>query len=178
MLPFMQTRILSWAQPQRGDIVVFQGPESENQLTLIKRVIGLPGDRISFTKGILTVNGVLAEEELQQDRTPLMNMGPGETGEQYNLYKEWGFSSYPHYILRKKWNSMTQNDTKTWIVPKSQLLLIGDNRDNSADGRFWGFVDQNSIYGRAFLISYSTYDKPKSFLPGFRNERWFSPIQN
>ena len=178
MLPFMQTRIFSWAQPQRGDIVVFQGPESENQLTLIKRVVGLPGDKVTFTNGILTINGVLASQQLLTDRSPLENMGGGETGDNYNLFSESGFSKYPHYILKRKWNSMTDSESQTWIVPDKKLLLIGDNRDNSADGRFWGFMDEDRIYGRAFLISYSTYDKQGSFLPGFRNERWFQEIKN
>lgn len=178
MLPFMETRIFSWAQPQRGDIVVFQGPDSENQLTLIKRVVGLPGDRVSFTNGILTINGVLAGQKLLNDRTPLDNMGGAETGDIYNLYSEEGFSKYPHYILKRKVNSSTDDETKTWIVPDKKLFLIGDNRDNSADGRYWGFMDQDRIYGRAFLISYSTYDKSGSFLPGFRHDRWFQEIKN
>lgn len=178
MLPFMQTRILSWGQPQRGDIVVFQGPESENQLTLIKRVVGVPGDKVTFTNGILTINGILARQELQTDRSPLDNLGAGETGDNYNLYSEAGFSKYPHFILKRKWNSITDSETQTWVVPENKLLLIGDNRDNSADGRYWGFMDQNRIYGRAFMISYSTYDKPGSFLPSFRSDRWFQEIKN
>jgi signal peptidase I len=178
MLPFMQTRIFSWSQPDRGDIVVFQGPESENQLTLIKRVVGLPGDKITFTNGILTINGVLAKQELQIDRTPLENLGGGETADSFNLFIESGFSKYPHYILKRKWNSLTDAETQTWVVPPNKLLVLGDNRDNSSDGRFWGFMDQDRIYGRAFLISYSTYDKEGSFLPSFRNERWFQPIKN
>ena len=137
MLPFMQTRIFSWSQPDRGDIVVFQGPESENQLTLIKRVVGLPGDKITFTNGILTINGVLAKQELQIDRTPLENLGGGETADSFNLFVESGFSKYPHYILKRKWNSLTDAETQTWVVPPNKLLVLGDNRDNSSDGRFW-----------------------------------------
>ncbi|APJ04611.1 signal peptidase I [Silvanigrella aquatica] len=178
MLPFMETRIFSWAQPQRGDIVVFEGPESENQLTLIKRVVGLPGDKVTFTNGILTINGVLANQVLQTDRSILENMGGTESADSYDLYSESGFSNFSHYILKRKWNSVTDSQTQTWVVPDKKLLLVGDNRDNSADGRFWGFMDQNRIYGRAFLISYSTYDKKDSLLPGFRSDRWFKEIQN
>jgi signal peptidase I len=178
MLPLMETRIFSWDQPQRGDIVVFEGPESENQLTLIKRVVGVSGDVVKFTNGILTVNGVIAKQELQLDRSILENMGGNDNPDSYNLFLESGFSKYPHYILKRKYRSQTDEDTQEWVVPKDKLLLIGDNRDNSADGRSWGFMDQNRIYGRAFMISYSTYDKKDSILPGFRNERWFKKLEN
>ena len=178
MLPFMQTRIYSWAQPERGDIVVFQGPESENSLTLIKRVVGIPGDKVSFTNGILTINGVLAKQEFQTNRAIMENLGGGETGDEYDLFLESGFSKEPHYILKRKSNSLTDIETQVWVVPQGKLLVIGDNRDNSADGRFWGFMDQNRIYGRAFRIAYSTFDQPETIIPGFRNDRWFVPINN
>lgn len=181
MLPFMEHQIVSWSSPERGDIVVFQGPESQNKLTLIKRVVGLPGDKVSFTNGVLTVNGVKAHEELQTDRTPFDNLGNGETGEDYNLYTESGFSKNAHYIMRRKLNGLTESETDSWTVPANQLLVLGDNRDNSADGRVWGFMEISHIYGRAFLISYSTYDKPDSWfpwLPRFRSDRWFKIIPN
>ena len=178
MLPLMENRLVSWSQPTRGDIVVFKGPESENGLTLIKRVVGVPGDTVSFTNGVLTSNGVLAQEILSQDEAPFQNMGGNETGEGYNLYTESGFSHKTHYIMRKKWGGITESETQKWTVPPKKLLLLGDNRDNSADGRFWGFMDEDRIYGRAFLISYSTYDTPDSWFPKFRNNRWFKPISN
>ena len=83
--PLCKHEFISWEQPQRGDIVVFQGPESENSLTLIKRVVGIPGDKVTFTNGILTINGVLAKQEFQ----PESNHGKSgwrETGENYNLF--------------------------------------------------------------------------------------------
>ena len=178
MLPLMENRLVSWAQPQRGDIVVFKGPDSENGLTLIKRVVGVPGDTVSFTNGVLTVNGVLAKEELLDDRQPLETMGGNENGDGYNLYRESGFSQFPHYIMRRKWGGITESETQRWVVAPHKLLLIGDNRDNSADGRFWGLMDEERIYGRAFLISYSTYDAPDTWFPKFRSDRWFQPIKN
>lgn len=178
MLPFMENRIASWSHPERGDIVVFKGPESDNGLTLIKRVVGIPGDTVSFTNGVLTINGVVAKEEILNDRAPLENMGGNENGEGYNLFLESGFSHFPHYIIRKKWGGLTEGETQSWVVPPHKLLLIGDNRDNSADGRFWGFMDDSRIYGRAFLISFSTYDTPDSWLPKFRSDRWFKEIKN
>ena len=179
MLPFMETQMFSWGHPERGDIVVFKGPETENGLTLIKRVIGLPGDVVSFTNGVLTINGVLAKEEFLTDKTPLEKSGGNNNlADAYNLYLESGFSHFPHYIMRQKWGGVTEGETQSWVVPEHQLLLLGDNRDNSRDGRFWGYMDENRIYGRAVLISYSTYETPGSWLPKLRNERWFKVIQN
>ena len=178
MLPFMRTSIISWAHPHRGDIVVFEGPEEDNSLTLIKRVIGVPGDHVSFTNGVLTINGVLANEKIFLDKGPLENMGGTETGDDYFAYIESGFSNYPHYIMKKKWGGQTAAETKTWVVPPHKLLLMGDNRDNSLDGRYWGFMDENRIYGRAFAVSYSTYDTPDSWFPSFRKDRWFIKINN
>ncbi|WP_161597747.1 signal peptidase I [Fluviispira multicolorata] len=178
MLPFMQTRIYSWDQPQKGDIVVFEGPDKENKITLIKRVIGVGGDKVKFTNGILTVNGILAKQELQTDRSPLKNLGGNESAENLNLFIESGFSKHPHFILKKKWGGMTDGETQTWVVPEGKLLLVGDNRDNSQDGRFWGFMDEKNIYGRAFTIAYSTYDRENSIIPGLRNDRWFKELTN
>lgn len=178
MLPLMETRIFSWAQPERGDIVVFEGPNSENNLTLIKRVIGIPGDKVTFTNGILTINGTLAKQELIEDRTPMKNLGGGETGDLFNLFLESGFSKEPHYILKRKSNSATDAESQIWVVPEGMLLLMGDNRDNSSDGRSWGFMEQNKIYGRAFAVAYSTYKKEGSIIPSFRTDRFFVPISN
>lgn len=178
MLPLSENRLFSWHEPQRGDVVVFKGNEAVNNVTLIKRVIGLPGDTISFTNGVLTVNGILAKTELVDDKNLLENSGEKINSDEYNVFQESGFSRYPHYIMLKKWGSTTKGETQTWVVPAHKLLLIGDNRDNSKDGRFWGFMDESRIYGRAFRISYSTYSEDDSWLPKFRGQRWFKEITN
>lgn len=176
MLPFMNTQIVSWNTPNRGDIVVFKGPKGEKDLTMIKRVVGVPGDVITFSNGVLTINGETAHEVPVYDPKIRENFGGGETADIFNVYQESGFSQSPHYIMRLKYGSPTEQDTRVWVVPKGKLLLVGDNRDNSADGRFWGFMDEDRIYGRAFLITYSTYHENGSFLPKFRSDRWFAKI--
>jgi len=176
MLPFMQTQLINWGTPHRGDIVVFKGPKGEKDLTMIKRVIGLPGDKVTFTKGVLTINGVEASEVLVHDQQIQSNFGGNETADAFNIYEESGFSEVPHYIMRLKYSSPTAYDRHTWNVPEGKLLLVGDNRDNSADGRFWGYMDVKRIYGRAFMITYSTYHQDDSILPKFRSDRWFQKI--
>lgn len=176
MPPFLETRIFSWDEPKKGDVVVFQGPASEGAQVLIKRVVGTAGDRVSFENGVLTVNGLAAQENLEIDRNILSDLGTNDDLSNYFLVSESGFSKNPHFILRKKNGGITSTETKTWVVPKGKVFCIGDNRDNSYDGRFWGFIDEKSIYGRAFMISYST--GTQGVWPHFRNDRWFMKITN
>lgn len=102
MPPFLETRIFSWDEPKKGDIVVFQGPASEGAQVLIKRVLGTAGDRVSFENGVLTVNGVVARENLETDRSILIDLGTNDDLSNYFLISESGFSTNPHLILRKK----------------------------------------------------------------------------
>jgi signal peptidase I len=176
MLPFMESRIFSWNEPKKGDIVVFQGPSSDGAQVLIKRVVGVSGDRISFENGVLLVNGILSKEVLEMNRAIIADLGNNDDMSDYFLISETGFSQFPYYILRKKNGGITSTENKTWIVPQGKVFCVGDNRDNSYDGRFWGFIDQKAIYGRAFMISYSTGNKGK--WPHFRNERWFMRLTN
>jgi signal peptidase I len=179
MLPLMETRIFSWGQPDRGDIVVFQGPSQEEGRTLIKRVVGIGGDVIHFQQGVLVINGKPTTETLLQDRNTLNDMGDFENPEAYNLYLEAGASQTPHYILRRRGDSLTERETQSWVVPQGQLLLIGDSRDNSLDGRFWGFMDEKNVYGRAVLIPFSLYnDGSGSWIPDFRGDRWFMELHH
>ncbi len=176
MLPFMENRVFSWDEPKKGDIVVFQGPPSEGAQVLIKRVVATSGDRISFKNGVMMINGITTKETFEVDRSILDDLGNNDDISDYFLISEHGFSKFPHYILRKKNGGVTSSENKTWLVPDGKVFCIGDNRDNSYDGRFWGFTDQKTIYGRAFLISYSTGNK--GTWPHFRNERWFMTLTN
>jgi signal peptidase I len=185
MLPLMESRIISWSSPARGDIVVIHDPNEHLNIStlvlgtkLIKRVVAIGGDVVSFSGGVLTLNGTKAHEELVSDRKILEDLGGGETAHSKDLYIESGFSQFPHHILRQRFGGVTNNETRTWTIPKNHLLLVGDNRDDSLDGRVWGVVDENKVYGRAFAVIWSTYDKEDSWLPSLRNNRWFMKLTN
>ena len=183
MIPFMHTRAFSWDTPERGEVVVFRDKHERTfwgvffPKNLIKRVVGVGGDRISFSRGVLTVNNVPLHEELVLDHSILADINPEDRAEFQgrNLYMESGASKTPHYIIRDEFGGRTNTEIRTWVIPQGKLLVIGDNRDGSDDGRYWGFVDEKDIYGRAFIISFSIKswgDFPKIF----RSERWFMPI--
>jgi signal peptidase I len=166
ILPFMDKQTMTWNSPKRGELVVFESPQSEGKQTQIKRVIGIPGDTISFQNGVLTINGVQAKEIFK---------GTNPISSENDLIVENGFSKRPYEIFRKKNGGLTFYETQTWKVPSGSFFCLGDNRDNSYDSRFWGLVDQKHIYGKAFLVLYSTGGK-NNIWPHLRGDRWFKPI--
>ena len=186
MLPFMHTRLFGWDEPKRGDVMVFRDKHDQKTIwavlfprNLIKRVIGIGGDHVSFTQGVLTINGVPLKEELQLDRSVLTELKDEDYSEVQGrlLYKESGASKVPHYVLREAYGGITNTETRTWVIPPNKLLVMGDNRDGSLDGRFFGLLDVEDIYGRAFLVTFSI--KNWNFIiPEFRPSRWFMPITN
>ncbi len=184
MLPFSGTQIISWDEPKRGDIVLFESPMDRNtgdkSVTFVKRVIGVGGDTVAFEDGVLSINGELVNEEIQEDRSGLTDMGdqsPCNSGEGKNLFIEkFKSDSNGHYILRSSRGGYTNNETKVWVVPANQLLVVGDNRDCSNDGRFWGFVEVKKVYGKAVRVFYSI-DTSAGGFPAFRGDRFFSQLK-
>jgi len=178
MLPFMDTQVISWDSPKRGDIVLFNSPI--DRITFVKRVIGLGGDNIVFDNGVLRINNQRVSELLQEDRTILEDMGdrsPCNNGEGKNLYLEKLNENEPaHHILRSVKGGNTNLETRIFSVPPGKLLVIGDNRDCSNDGRYWGYVDVEGIYGKAVRVFYSI-NSGEGLLPKFRMDRFFAKLQ-
>lgn len=172
--PLDEKQVVSWSQPERGDIVLFEYPSEikSERVTFVKRVIGLPNDTISFKNGVLTINGTTIEETEQTDREFLADMGDPATDK--TLYVEQGPSLQPHYILRSTVGGPTFFETRQWTVPEGKLLVLGDNRDGSNDSRGWGYVDIDKIYGKATNIFFSTM--PDGFFQ-FRWDRFFKKLK-
>jgi signal peptidase I len=128
-------------KPERGDVMVFFPPHAP-ETYYIKRVIGLPGDHISYNNHVLTING----EVIQESLTAVLPVG----APYYRLVTETingkEFTAQKHIIpgeLSRK---------GSWVVPKGHYFMMGDNRDNSYDSRGWGFVSEDAIVGKAFAV--------------------------
>lgn len=147
-LPVFRIKLLDIGQPQRGDVVVFFPPNEERYF--IKRLIGLPGDKIQYRDNILYVNGHMVEQELVGE-DPISRQG-SPCWADYQIVNE-RIDGKKH-LMRKCPTSGTGWNNRTWTVPAGHYFMMGDNRDNSLDSRVWAdpFVPDKNIVGKAFAI--------------------------
>ncbi len=145
-LPVLNTKIVSVGEPKRGDVFVFRYPENPKE-DYIKRVIGLPGDEITYRNKVLFVNGKEVAETDLGAYTGASEPGRRMDGAQV---KQENLEGIEHRILEIP--QVWVGHEGTWKVPQGQYFAMGDNRDNSLDSRFWGFVPEANLVGRAFLI--------------------------
>lgn len=124
-------------KPKRQDIVVFRDMENEQRL-LVKRIMALPGDVIEIREGKVWVNGELTEER--------KGVVPNDS-----LTNDW-------YVLRGVKKGWTQGNFGPIEIPRSHFFVLGDNRSNSLDSRFYGYVPEKNIIGKVSLILYSAKD--------------------
>lgn len=185
-LPLTHTKILSTGEPKHGDVVVFRYPENPKRY-YIKRMIGLPGDTISFDNDILSVNGKKVDSvktDYQMPASLNSKITPKQIGEQrlsdderlhYGREEEKHVRYYQEtlgehryqvrylgdlnsaqmapFLLQHSPQTASSMGTKWQItVPQGQYFVMGDNRDRSEDGRFWGFVPEANLAGKATYI--------------------------
>ena len=150
-IPFTDIRLFTGKEPKRGEIIVFRYPGDESK-NFIKRVIGLPGDKLEIRKGRLFLNdqpvlnvaqGVFEGKE--QGSGPLSHDKPRLLEEQLGVVK------YAILHLRDQ----SSYDFGPKLVPAESVFVMGDNRDNSQDSRVWGFVKYEKILGRASILYWS-----------------------
>ena len=146
--------LLPYSDVKRGDIIVFRYPVDIRQ-TFVKRVIGVPGDRIRVENKQLIRNGVRVDEPYKVHKT-----------EYVDSYRD-NFPSTPYMPVSDGAQEMLQNNTKNGeiLVPPDCYFAMGDNRDNSLDSRFWGFVPRGNIIGKPLII-YWSYDTTTDRLAG------------
>ena len=166
-LPVIDKKIIEVGDPKRGDVMVFRYP-SDPAVNYIKRVVGLPGDKIRYTSDKhLYVNDQLVAEQM-------VSTEPGTLGSA-QLYKE-KLGEIEH-MIRKEMSRYRAPPDKEWTVPAGHYFMMGDNRDNSNDSRYWddpnipkdelGMVPDKNIVGKAFAVWMSWPEPKMSHLPNF-----------
>ena len=138
------------ASPERGDVAVFKYPPNP-ALDYIKRVIGLPGDRIQMREGQLYING---EPVGRQKTGQIDNPDITEVNRPVDVYRETLPNGVSYDTLDVTPNGISDN-TREFVVPAGHYFMMGDNRDNSADSRVFGFVPEENLVGRANIIFFS-----------------------
>jgi signal peptidase I len=179
-LPLFEGRIARGGHPKRGDVVVFR-PPMNTRVDFIKRIIGLPGDKIQVQNGVVYINGkpvprraadAWVDDELSTHARAIPR------------YVETLPEGKEIEVLDERQNGEADN-TPVYEVPAGKYFMMGDNRDNSRDSRYQneiGFVPEENIVGRADLIFFSIKGNARiwefwKWLPGFRLDRFFVSIE-
>ncbi len=158
-LPVINHKIIANKDPARGDVVVFRYPP-DPRLDYIKRVVGLPGDEVAYRNKVLTINGQ------RIDTTPLPDFYDEDSRRYAQQFSE-KLAGVEHRILNDKdrpafipgAQNFPNNEACRYSgegvickVPANHYFVMGDNRDNSVDSRYWGFVPDRNLVGRAFFV--------------------------
>lgn len=171
-LPFTNTAI-EFGQPRRGDVVVFRYPGNVSEF-YVKRLIGLPGDRVRFDRGVVSVDGMPSEVRLLSEGTGA-GVPPEDRG-QYLLSETAAghrrtIKLNPFVMGRLAPGGMGTScrieSATAWqcTVPADDYLMMGDNRDDSADSRVWGFLPKKEVYGKAVRVLFNPGDWARTWTP-------------
>lgn len=168
-LPIINRKVINVHEPQRGQVMVFRYPENPS-LDYIKRVVGLPGDKVTYRDKRLYINGVEVKEKLDGDYDYV------EGGLNFVAAKRYteDLGGHAHSILLNpdmpplqlagvrqfpyRQNCVYNDEGFSCTVPPGNYFMMGDNRDSSSDSRYWGFVPERNIVGKAFLIWWNFSD--------------------
>ena len=148
-LPLINERVL-FSEPERGDIIVFKTPENL-RIDYIKRLVGLPGDKIQMIDGILHINDIPVKRKKIRSETKLINNGQIRN---VLIYEE----TLPNNISYETFDigNTRADNTSEIFIPEDSYFFMGDNRDNSKDSRFVGSVPKNNLVGKAQIIFFAT----------------------
>jgi len=148
-IPVINKKIIETGQPQRGDVVVFRYPVDPS-INFIKRLVGLPGDRIEWTSDKkLKINGVLVAEETLPPYAYASREGNVDAVHILESFPS-GDGVHKHNIIIEP--NKRANRVGEFVVPQGEYFMMGDNRDNSSDSRFWGFMPEKYLVGKAAFV--------------------------
>ncbi|HEX9565418.1 MAG TPA: signal peptidase I [Gemmatimonadaceae bacterium] len=145
-VPFTGKRLPALREPRLGDVVVFQWPQDPSK-NFVKRLVGMPGDTLSMEDGALIRNGRRVREQYVVHTDP----GADPTGEEFRWQRN-------HLVRAAQAHAGYQPSRNNWgpiVVPSGNYFMLGDNRDNSLDSRYWGFVPDSLVRGQPLVVYYS-----------------------
>mgnify|MGYP002674687817 CR=1 FL=1 len=158
-LPVTNQKIIDLGSPKRGDVVVFRYPMDES-VDFIKRIVGVPGDRVEYRDKVLYINGVEQKQSAPRDFLDESTMitlderdeALGEVDHMIAIdHRRPGWVPL-HAVMRREQECSYNDRGFVCTVPPGKYFAMGDNRDNSEDSRYWGFVPDENLVGRAVLI--------------------------
>lgn len=161
-IPYTHTHLPALTRPGRGDVIVFIPPHDPNK-NYVKRLVGMPGDTLEMRDKILYLNGKAQVEPYARHNDPLTDPTSDEMlwQLQYLVHRPEHWTDY--HPTRDNWGPL--------VVPAGKYFAMGDNRDNSDDSRFWGFLDGEAIKGRPMFVYYS-FQKDLSPFAWLTSVRW------
>lgn len=177
-VPLLPSERVMFTEPERGDVAVFKLP-ADNSTDFIKRIVGLPGDKIQVINGILHINDKAVERKPIDDF--IYERNPGQFS-RMNQYLEVLPNGREHLIVEQSDQQLGSDNTPPFMVPEDHYFMMGDNRDNSNDSRFGGvgFVPRENLVGRAEFLFFSIDGSAWqvwTWLDKLRPSRFFTGIE-
>jgi signal peptidase I len=162
-LPFTHIKLPGIHQPRRGDVIVFKWP-SDPSINFVKRVVGVPGDTLLMHDGVLQRNGFPLKESYVTHTSADADMAVDEFRWQRDYLVKSARASEAYWPSRNNWGPL--------VVPPHDLFVLGDNRDNSLDSRYWGFVPDSLVRGQPMFVYFSYRPDSASAWSWLTNARW------
>lgn len=162
-IPIAGARVPGFTEPRRQDVVVFLPPHDPTK-NYVKRIVGLPGDTLEMRHKVLLLNGEPLAEPYARHRDPFTDPSDPRMRWQYAYVADESIRRHEYRPTRDNWGPL--------VVPAGKYFALGDNRDNSEDSRYWGFLSAESIRGRPMFVYYSFARDPLHPFSWLTDIRW------